>query len=247
MKYLVRTSLSFLLLLAATGWAAPIPCPTSGSGAGGTASYADLIATNAGGGCFIADKVFSDFTFVPSATGGATPLTANQMNYLMDNLVPSLGTVLVGFEFGLSLAAGPGTTNDVRIGYNVAQMAGIADITSVHNFMIGAGIAGGVVTVSETYCLGAFNLLGCQGGTPQTLVTSNPGNSHQDAFFSGVSMLSIGVDMNASGVNGVAGILSGVRSAIDETRTTVPEPGTLALLGLGVGALAFRRRSAQRG
>ena len=237
---------SFLLLFAASAFASPIACPTSGSGPGGTPSYADLMSTNAGGGCLIADKVFSDFIFLSISTGGATPLTSNQVNYTMDNLVPSvLGTVLVGFEFGLSLSAGPLQTNTVTIGYNVAQINGIADITSVHNQMVGVGLNGGVASVAESYCLGAFNNVGCQAGTPQTLVTSNPGSSHSDAFFAGVNKLSILANLSASGFDGTANI-SGVRSAIDETPTSVPEPSSLScLLGSAglFGVVWLRRRS----
>ena len=238
-------TICLVLFLAVAASAAPVPCPTSGSGAGGTPSYADLIATNAGGGCFIADKVFSGFTFLPNATGGATALTANQINYTLDNLVPSvMGTVLVGFEFGMSLSAGQGQSNTVTISLNIAQLDGIADITSVHDQMVGVGLNGGVASVAESFCLGAFNMTGCQSGTPQTLVTSNPGISHEDAFFSGVSRLSIVDSMNASGFNGTAN-LSGVRVAIDETRgvAAVPEPASLSCLLVGAALFSLAKSS----
>jgi hypothetical protein len=116
----------------------------------------------------------------------------------------------------------------------------------VHNQIVGVGLNGGVISVAESYCLGAFNNTGCLSGSPFVLVTSNPGSSHQDAFFAGVSMLSLVVNMNASGFSGTAN-LSGVRSAIDELRTTsaVPEPATLSLMLTGVGFLhrGMRRRS----
>jgi len=204
------------------------------------------MSTNAGGGCFIADKVFSDFTFLANATG-VPRLTASNVNYTMDNLVPSVGgTVLVGFEFfefGSSLSVGPfDETNDVKLSFNIAQRNGIADITSVHNQMVGVGLNGGVASVAETYCLGAFNNTGCQAGTPQTLVTSNPGSSHQDAFFSGVSMLSIVTDMSASGPLLGSANLSGVRVAIDESRA-VPGPASLSYLLVGAALFSLAKSS----
>ena len=108
----------------------------------------------------------------------------------------------------------------------------------MYNQLVGVGLNGGVVSVAESYCLGAFNNTGCLFGTRQTLVTSNPRSSHQDAFFAGVSMLSIVKDRNASGFSGTAN-LSGVRNAIDETRSGVPEPATLSYVLGGAGLLGL--------
>src|ERR1700694_4635153 len=81
--------------------AAPVPCPTSGTGPSGAPSYADLMATNAGGGCFIADKVFSSFTFLASQAGGAATLSPTNVTYTLDNNATPGG--LIGFEFDLAL------------------------------------------------------------------------------------------------------------------------------------------------
>src|SRR5436853_4598310 len=204
-KFVLGFSLCLVVFLvtASSVMGAPVPCPSTGSGAGGAATYQDLLNTNAGGGCFIADKVFSSFTFVGNATGGATPLTASQMSYLIDNLVPIAGgTVLVGFEFSMSLNATAGTSNDIHITYNVQQVTGIADITSVHNLLTGIGTGGGVASVAEVWCTG-LNLT----GTCNPLNTSNPGSPHNDATFAGISQLSISKDINVTaGPNGFASI-----------------------------------------
>src|ERR1051326_2940047 len=246
-KFVLGFSLCLVVFLvtASSVMGAPVPCPSSGTGTGGAASYADLLATNPGGGCFIADKLFTSFTFAANATGGATALTANQMSYLIDNLVPvGNGTVLVGFEFSMSLNASAGQSNDIHITYNVQQINGVADITSVHNLLTGIGINGGTASVAEVWCTG-LNLT----GTCNALNTSNPGNPHNDASFAGISQLSISKDINVTAGNGFASI-SGLRNAIDETRggTTpgVPEPATASYLLGGAGLLALgwlRRKS----
>ena len=234
--------LALLVMTATSGFAAPVPCPTTGSGAGGTPTYADLIATNAGGGCFIADKVFSGFTFLGTSSGTTPPaaLTSSQVSYTLDTNAPTL----IGFEFAMALNASGNGVNDVKISYNVNQVDGLSDITSLHNLLTGQASNGGSVSVAETYCLGAFNNTGCS--SSGELQTNNV-TPHQDVFFSGVSMLSVIKDINAAG-NGGNGLasLSGVRNAVDETPTGVPEPATVSYLLGGGGLLALgwlRRKS----
>jgi hypothetical protein len=241
-KKLVRgfsLCLALSLLAASTGLAAPVPCPTSGTGSGGAPSFSDLIATNAGGGCFITDKVFSAFTFLGTFSGTATPLGATQVSYSMDTIAPTL----IGFEFAMSLNASGSSSNDIKLSYNINQAAGLADITSVHLFLTGQASSGGSISVTENYCLGAFFNTGC---ASSGVLNTNAGTPHQDVFFSGVSQLSIVKDINAAGngPNGLASI-SGVRNAVDETVTTLaPEPATVSSYLLGLLALGwFRRKS----
>lgn len=243
-KFVLGFSLCLVLFLviASPAFAAPVPCPTSGTGANGAPSYADLIATNLGGGCFIADKVFSGFTFLGTAVGGATVLASTNVSYTLDNNQPTL----IGFEFALPLNAAGGGVNDVKLAYNVNQIAGLAEITSLHNLLTGSATNGGSISVDETYCLGAFNNTGCaSSGTLNT----NGGAPHQDAFFAGVSEISIIKDINAAGNGNGTASISGVRNAIDETPTQgggVPEPATVSYLLGGAGLLTLgwlRRRS----
>jgi len=227
------------LLAASTGLAAPVPCPTSGTGSGGAPSFADLLSTNAGGGCFIADKVFSSFTFLTNFSGSATPLLATQVSYTLDNNAPTL----IGFEFAMSLNASGSSSNDIKLTYNINQAAGVADITSLHLLLTGQANNGGSISVSENFCLGAFNSTNCDSSG---VLNTNAGSPHQDVFFAGVSQLSIIKDINAAG-NGVGGTasISGVRNAVDETVTNlVPEPATVSSYLLGLLALGwFRRKS----
>jgi hypothetical protein len=193
--------------------AAPVPCPTSGSGPNGAPSYADLMATNAGGGCFIADKVFSSFTFLANQTGGAATVSATNLVYTIDSNIGTTG--LIGFEFALALSAAGVQSNDVKISYNVNQVDDVAEITSLHLLETGNASGGGTAVLGETYCLGAFNNTGCaSSGTLSTAAT----NPHQDVFFSAVSKLSITVNILVAG-NGAGGsaAISGVRNAVDES------------------------------
>lgn len=239
-KKLVRgfsLSVALSLLAALTGLAAPVPCPTSGQGPGGAPSFADLIATNAGGGCFIVDKVFSAFTFLATSSGTATPLSATQVSYTIDANAP----ILIGFEFAMSLSASGSDSNGITLSYNINQAAMLADITSLHNLLTGQVSNGGSISVAENYCLGAFYDTGCaSSGTLNT----NVGTPHEDVFFAGVAKLSIIEDINALGNGRGLASISGVRSAVDETLTPTPEPATVSYVLEGAGLLAlgwFRR------
>src|SRR5438128_1516718 len=95
-KFVFGLSLCFLLSLiaASTALAAPVPCPVTGT-------YMDLVNTNAGGGCFIVDKVYSNFGFAGTASGTSVPLTPSQVLYTLLSAAP----MLIGFDFSMSLTA----------------------------------------------------------------------------------------------------------------------------------------------
>jgi len=220
------------------------PCPTTGT-------YQDLINTNANGGCSILDKVFSNFTELGTSSGTPAPPTlgAGNISYTLDN-APAAPEFLIGFEFAMSLTAGgtsgnPVVSNDVKISYNVAQVAGLPEITSLHVLETAIATGGGQATIAETYCLGAFNNTGCTSGGTLTTTAAAP---HMDVFFAGVSQLSVIKDISvASNQNGGFASISGVRNAVDESGT-VPEPSTFSFVltgggALGLGWLRIRRRS----
>jgi len=220
------------------------PCPTTGT-------YQDLINTNANGGCTVLDKVFSNFTELGTSSGTPAPPTLGPGNisYTLDNN-PQPPEFLIGFEFAMSLTAGgtagnPVVTNDVKISYNVAQIAGLPLITSIHVLETAIATGGGQATIAESYCLGAFNNTGCTSGGTLTTTASAP---HMDVFFAGVSKLSVIKDISvASNQSGGFAAISGVRNAVDETGS-VPEPSTFSFMltgggALGLGWLRIRRRS----
>ncbi len=72
------------------------------------ATYADLIAFNAGGGCTIDDKDFSNFGFLSTAQGGATALTPGDVAYLAISGPPDWGSFNC-ITSGLVVMTGSGT------------------------------------------------------------------------------------------------------------------------------------------
>src|SRR5450759_2991080 len=113
---------------------------------GGT--YQDLINTNAGGGCFVQDKLFSDFTYQANATGGAIALTPGGFNYLTVANAPAA----TGFQFGFALSALNGQSNDVLLGYLISYVVTGPNITSNHVAMVSAASPGSAASVGETFC-----------------------------------------------------------------------------------------------
>ncbi len=244
MKNYMRTLMWMTLFgaLTSSAWAGTInPCPTTGT-------YQDLIDTNAAGGCSIVDKVFSGFTLLGTSSGAPAPptLTAANVSYVLD-MSPAPPDFLIGFEFGLSLTAGgtsgnPVVSNDLNIAYNVVQVAGLPEITSLHLLETAFASGGGQATVAETYCLGGLNNTGC---TSSGTLTSSADAPKADIVFAGVSQLSIIKDIGvASNQSGGFAAISGIRNAVDESGAsnkspTIPEPSTLSYLLTGVGALGL--------
>jgi hypothetical protein len=203
-------------------------------------SLGDLIASNAGGGCTIDDKDFSNFLFSAVATGGATPLTPTGIKYVAIGGPPEWG-----FLFNFLLVSTAGQSNDFTLSYDVTcnAKAPVVDcITSDHLTMAGSGDAGGRAFVDETKCLGGLPT--CPGGTP-SLHTLNPNvppvTNNDIVFFAGVHTEHLFKDIGTvcpvgASANCIAQI-SAITNMVDQR---LPEPGTLALLVLGlVGLIRF--------
>lgn len=234
----IRTSCFYLLTLAClllvpAAFATPVECPTTGT-------YALLTDTNAGGGCMIADKTFSDFGFLASSAGGAITLTAADVTYLTVPNAPNA----VGFIFNFALSALPGQSNDIFFTFLVSG----PNITSNHLVMAGGALGDAVAFVAETYCLGG-PISGCPAANTGSLMTYSFGNGvkreSDSVQFAPVQRLGIMKDINVTaGPSGFAHI-SAISEVVDQT---VPEPATLFLSGaslMGVAMLS-RRRISQR-
>ena len=99
--------------------------------------------------------------------------------------------------------------------------------------------------MAETACLGAL-LPTCTGGQIITLTVFDDAAGQQlvdSATFAGVNEISISKDLTvAAGTNGLATV-SVLTDNVSEGSSSVPEPGTLSMLGLGGAALVgFARR-----
>jgi hypothetical protein len=119
-------------------------------------------------------------------------------------------------------------------------------ITSLNLSIGGASFLGtGEVVVAETACLGAL-LPTCTGGQIVTLTVFDDSAGQQltdSASFAGVNEVSISKALTvAAGTNGEATV-SVLTDQFTEGSSSVPEPGTLSMLGLGGAALVgFARR-----
>src|SRR5271169_1488432 len=121
--------------------------------------------------CTIGDKTFSDFTYTPSAIGGATEVPATGFNYTTLNNVSNQW----GFDFTFPLNAGTNQVNDIALGYTVAVTSGAALINSAGDGPITGTITGtGAASVGETYCLGVSTTVGCPAGDLGVLGASLP-------------------------------------------------------------------------
>jgi hypothetical protein len=191
---------------------------------------------NADHGCWIQDKLFSNFTFQVSATGGAVPVAAGNVS------VVTIASVLsVGFSFTFSLNAGPTQDNDLNIGYTVTG----PNITNNQLSMTGGWITGGEAAVFETYCMAAA--IPCGGGTSGSLQVysiSGVGSIYSAGVsgFGPVTTLGVNKDIIVDGLGLGFAHISNITETVDQVST--PEPASQGLIGLGLLGLVgvFRPR-----
>jgi hypothetical protein len=216
MKSLFVGALFPLAAVVAPGAADAAPCST-------TAVPYSLWVTP-GFNCTITDtlgtKTFSSFSF---ASGTGFPLAS--VSVLADPLAPANQA---GVLFSLPLAVPP-SPNDVTLDFNVASTVPITD-ASLH--ITGAVFGtGSVATVSESL------------GNNINLVASVPNMTDVSTSFPGTTSLMVVKDALVLGGTGTN--ISAIRNDFSQTPPSVPEPASLAILGvslLGMGAAAAGRR-----
>jgi hypothetical protein len=195
--------------------------------------------------CTIEDQTYSSFFYtsesnpagfsVPASSVTATPITTPQDP---------------GFQFtaaGWAASTASGVLDvDSTIEFNVNSVAPMTDISLS---IAGVGFSGtGSINLDETACLGGV-LPSCTGGTTVNLsvfcnsTECNSSSEFEEVTFAGVNEISIEKDLLVTaGTNGSAEV-SIISDQFSEGSTTVPEPGTLSMMGIGVIGLAgFARR-----
>lgn len=192
--------------------------------------------------CSINDQTYQDFMYTSSSNPPGFQVPAGSVN-----VIPITTPGNPGFEWegpwGVSTSTGV-LSQDSLFQFNVTSS--MNPITDLSLSIAGVGFSGtGSINLDETACLGAL-LPACSGGTTVTLsVFAN--SSGQQLFdevnFAGVNLVSVSKDLLiTAGTNGSAEV-SEITDQFSEGSGTVPEPGTLSMLGAGVLAVAgFARR-----
>ena len=229
-----KAALALSLVLACSLGAFAASCPAT--------TYDNYIVS--GFSCGIDDKTFSDFNYtgtanppgfaIPAGSIGVTPIT-EPGNPGLQWSAPWFASTNSGI-----------LAQDSLFQFNVNVNPGGQLITDLSLSIAGVGFAGtGEVVVDETACLGAL-LPTCSGGQIVTLrVFAGAGGSQlvDEVSFAGTDLVSVSKDVEIqAGTNGNAS-LSVLTDQFSEGQGTVPEPGTLSMLGVGGLALfGFARR-----
>ena len=216
-------------LLAAQASAAPITCAASGS-------FANLMATNAAGGCYVDNQLFSNFTYLSSASGpGVSRVTANNFSYSTIANAPDA----VGFHFDFLLTALPGTSGNISIGWLVTGQ----NIVSNHLLLNATATGTGVAIAQTSVCTGG-PVAGCPVGSLHQLDAYKGfiGTDLEDAeFFSPVQVLGVSTNISVVAGPGASATVTGLTQTIDPP-ASLPEPASLAMTGGALVSLVFIRR-----
>lgn len=195
--------------------------------------------------CTVNDQTYSSFFYTSESNPNGFSVPASSVTVTPITTPQDPGFQFTAAGWGASTSSGV-LDVDSTIEFNVSSVTPITDLSLS---IAGVGFTGtGSVNLDETACLGGV-LPSCTGGTEVMLsvfcnsTACNQSSTFDEVNFAGVNEVSVEKDLLVSaGTNGSAQV-SIITEQFSEGSSTVPEPGTLSMMGIGVIGLArFARR-----